>query len=108
MRLTERHRHHWRRNLRLTAGYEADAHSVRITPRPSGPWKVITVGARPHRIPRPRRAAKPVTTPYGVFRSVQHPGSRGKGTWFRVSDAVAREAPEIVHDEVVKALGRTF
>ncbi len=56
--------------------------------RATGPWPIIESDIGPHRIgPKKRRGGARsgrgggVSTPGGVFRSVHHPGTKGKHPW---------------------------
>jgi hypothetical protein len=95
---------------KLNARYDVTGPGeANVKPTPSGPWKVLDEGAKPHTIKAKRRNRSSVLrTPYGPRRSVRHPGTRGKGTWDEASNRIARETPKRVHIEVRKALGRVF
>lgn len=63
---------------------------------PAG-WVWVTDGTRPHAIRRRKRGPKSKLT-------VPHPGTAGHGAWTKVAERVARITPQIVGDEVARAV----
>lgn len=80
---------------------------------PTGPWVWVTSGTGSHVIPKKKIGGKARTTryikgdryahPYG--KQVIHPGATGKGAWTRVVRRAEQRAPEVMRDEVRKAVG---
>jgi hypothetical protein len=60
-------------------------------------WVWATSGTDPHRIRRRKKGPMRKMT-------VQHPGSRGKGAWFRVVARVGTVVPELFADELAKVV----
>lgn len=64
---------------------------------PRGAWHLVEYGAKPHKIDTKRGYAgrakkKALTTSYGLFSNVDHPGTAGTGTW---TTAMANAEPII-------------
>lgn len=73
--------------------------SAEAAVRPRGPVSLIEKPTRAHRIPlaftynaRRNVARRAVVTPFGVFASVRHPGTRGKRPVGRAFDSHAPDA----------------
>lgn len=75
------------RGVKLNVRFDVKGHQSTIRAVPPGVWSMLSSGTRPHMIrPRRRRGKRALTTPYGLFSRVWHPGSRGKRTWTRGLD----------------------
>ncbi|HEY6416333.1 MAG TPA: hypothetical protein VIX41_08850 [Acidimicrobiales bacterium] len=91
-----------RRGLKLRARDDirpsgTDGWSCRIQGVSPAGWVWVTTGTRPHKIRRRRR---------GPMRrmTVDHPGTGGRGAWWRVVARVEDVVPAIFVDEVRKAV----
>lgn len=92
----------WRRGrpIQISTRYDlVGDHSVEFKPngRAAGPMRVLQDGRRAgvSRGTR-RRSPRPVSA------------SSGKGTWSDATQQMEKELPAVVHDEVVKVLGKMF
>lgn len=73
------------REVDVTVRVQGAGRSARALVVPRGPVSLVERPTRPHRIPlaftinaRRNVGRRAVVTPYGVFASVRHPGTRGK------------------------------
>lgn len=71
--------------------------TVRVAGTPTGPWRWIDTGTRPHRIRRRRRGPK-------SRLAVRHPGTAGKGAWRATVAAAGELARAAVLDTLTGAL----
>ena len=78
--------------------------------RATGPAHLIESNTKAHVIAtRRRRGKKAIVTPYGPRRSVQHPGTRGRPTFFPTvlakTPQAARAFQSKIHNGLVKRFG---
>lgn len=89
-----------RRGLKLLARDDirdtADGATCRIQGRVPG-WIWATDGTRPHTIRRRKRGPMRKMT-------VHHPGTAGRGAWFRVVARIEDAVPQIFTDEATRVL----
>lgn len=95
---------------------------LHLLDNPTGPHVIVPKGLRKGRSKSSRGAfynalfgggsgfgaAKPLRTPYGPRYRVQHPGTRGKRTFFRGVDAARPLVPATVRAEVSRQMVRHF
>ena len=90
-----------RRGLKLRARDDIRTAGDRTTCRIQGSvpaWVWATSGTDPHKIRRRKRG--PMRKVY-----VQHPGTAGRGGWWRVASRIEDAVPQIFADQVHRAVG---
>ena len=104
------------RGIKLGAGYDVVAPAtVRLTPRPLGPWTLVESGSarswwyepragKPGKGAAKRRRRRRLQLRGGGVRwYVRHGGVRGKQAWTRTRDQIVDGLPTIVHESVLAA-----
>lgn len=104
------------RGVRLDAGYDnVGPATVRLTPRPLGPWVLVESGSNRSNwyIPRAGKAltkrGKRKTRRRlrlhngGVRWYVRHPSVRGKRAWSRARSLILDGLPDVVHESIARA-----
>lgn len=97
------------RGARVGARYDRLPGRETALVRATGPAHLIEGDTKAHVIvPRKRRGKRAVATPYGPRASVQHPGTRGRPTFFPTVYAKTAAAAREFAKPLVDGLHRTF
>lgn len=92
-------------------GARFDKRGGNMVVRATGPAHLIEGDTKAHRItPKKRRASRKraIATPYGPRSSVQHPGTRGRPTFFPTVHATTKKAARAMAAPVVGGFRETF
>ena len=89
------------KHLRLTGKIAVDKNSVTLTPIPKGPWTFSEYGSRKSGWWEPRKGRTGIRFPDGeVRRYVLHHAIRGRQTWTKTQDAIAKDVIKQMKDLV--------
>jgi hypothetical protein len=94
--------------VRMATRSEISGDALIVNGTPAGPWVWIQSGTRPHEIGKPGRGGptflKASAYAHPVRGPVMHHGSTGRRAWTRAVETFRDEYPELVAEEVRKAV----
>ena len=97
------------RGAKVGARFDKPAGRDNAVVRATGPAHLLESNTKPHRIgPRKRRGKKAIATPEGPRAYVQHPGTKGRPTFFPAVYARTKAAAAEFAKPVVEGLHRAF
>lgn len=88
-------------------GIRVDPLGKAVLVRATGPFHLIESKTKAHRIPKDG-SPRMVSTPYGVFASVNHPGTKGKHPWAKGVIIATPLVGKAGGDALKRTLGAVF
>jgi hypothetical protein len=90
--------------VKLGVRANVSGESVFVTAFPQAQWRWIEEGTKPHSVGRGGRFLSAPRYGHPVRGPISHPGSKGQRAWTRTVTAFRAEYPDIVMNEVRKAI----